>query len=108
MNGFLVFGGIIGATALGDYFLKLASLKEAALRAPEFWLGASLYMATALGFLYAMRHMNLAAIGVWYAMLTILVMAALGVIVFRESLTPREIAGVVMALGAVVLMGNQA
>ncbi len=63
-------------------------------------------MITAAGFLIAMRHMSLASIGVLYAVLTIVLMTALGVFVFKETLVPREIAGILMAFGAIGLMSR--
>ena len=108
MNAFLLVLAIVAVTAFGDYFVKVASMKEDGLRSFEFVLGMAFYLSTAVGFLYAMRHSNLATIGVWYAMLTILMMAALGVVVFKESLTTREMLGVLLALGAVGLMGERA
>ncbi len=107
MNAFVLILGIVLAGAVGDYFLKLASLKPEGVRAPEFLIGMFLYVLIAVGFLYAMRQSSLATIGVWYAMLTILAMAALGVVVFKESLTLREGLGVLLALGAVGLMSER-
>lgn len=107
MNAFLLILGVVLAGALGDYFLKLASLKHGGVRTPEFVAGMALYVLIAVGFLYAMRQSSLATIGVWYAMLTILAMAGLGVVVFKESMTMREALGVLLALGAVGLMSER-
>ena len=99
---------IVLCTVSGDYFLKRASERPSALTTLEFGLGALLYMATALGFVVAMRHMSLTAIGVWYAVLTVLLMTALGVLAFGERLDGREATGVVMALGAIALLARHA
>lgn len=99
---------IVLLTAAGDYFLKVASSKDTGHFSPEFLLGAALYMLTAAGFLLVMRHMSLASIGVWYSVLTILFMTALGVVVFDEAISRREIAGILMAFGALGLMNRVA
>jgi multidrug transporter EmrE-like cation transporter len=102
----LVVVAIVLTSVTGDYFIKLASRKSDSFLTPEFILGAALYVVTACGFLIAMRHMSLASIGVLYAVLTIVLMTALGVFVFKETLLPREIAGILMAFGAIGLMSR--
>lgn len=106
MTAQFVVVAIVFTSVLGDYFIKLASKKQASYLSFEFGLGALLYVITAAGFLVAMRHMSLASIGVLYAVLTIVLMTALGVFVFKETLVPREIAGILMAFGAIGLMSR--
>ncbi len=96
---------IIAITLAGDYFIKLASLGRG-FTAPAFWLGASLYAASAIGLLIAMRHMSLAAVGVWYSLLTIIAMTALGVIVFREPIGTREVVGLALAGASLVCLSR--
>lgn len=98
--------GMVLATIAGDYFLKLASQGNGGVQSLEFCLGAGLYVLSAVAFLYAIRHMSLAHMGVWYAVLTILFSATLGVVVFREALMARDVAGILMALGALGLMNR--
>lgn len=100
---------IVGAVVLGvtgDYFLKVASGKERALATLEFGIGAGLYILSAAGFLFAMRHMSLASIGVWYALGTVLLLAGLGIFVFKEGITGREIAGIVLAFASMGLLSR--
>ena len=106
MSSALIVVAIVLLTAAGDYFLKVASAKEAGHASPEFLHGAVLYMMTAAGFLLVMRHMSMASIGVWYSVLTIVLMTALGVFVFEEGVSGREIAGIPMAFGALGLMSR--
>src|SRR3954471_3484317 len=89
---------------LGDYFLKLASAREQPLRTSWFYLGFALYASTAFGWVYVMRHLKLATISVLYSVSMVLLLTAIGVGVFRESLSYYEVAGIVMAVASLVLL----
>lgn len=89
---------------LGDYFLKLASREEHSLRTPWFFIGFALYAATAFGWLFVMKHLKLATISVLYSVSMIVLLTAVGVGVFRESLNYAEIAGLLMAIAALILL----
>jgi len=85
-------------------FLKLASARERPLRAGWFYLGFALYASTAFGWVYVMRHLKLATISVLYSVSMVLLLTAIGVGVFRESLSSYEVAGIVMAVASLVLL----
>ena len=89
---------------LGDYFLKLASSREQPLRSGWFYLGFALYASTAFGWVFVMRHLKLATISVLYSVSMVLLLTAIGVVVFRESLSRYEVAGIVMAVASLVLL----
>lgn len=89
---------------LGDYFLKLASQEENSFRSPWFYVGFALYAATAFGWLFVMRHLKLATISVLYSVSMIVLLTAVGVVVFREALHLAEVVGLLMAIGALVLL----
>jgi multidrug transporter EmrE-like cation transporter len=89
---------------VGDYFLKLASGEKQFLKSIWFYVGFVVYGSTAVGWVYVMKHLKLATIGVVYSVSMILLLTALGVVVFRESLSYYEIAGLVMAIGSLVLL----
>ena len=91
---------------VGDFFLKLASEQEQAIWNRWFPLGAVIYACTAFGWVVAMRHMKLATIGVVYSLCMILLLAALGTIVFKERLNAAEAAGIAMAVGSLVLLSR--
>jgi small multidrug resistance pump len=88
----------------GDYFLKLASEQENSLRSIWFYVGFALYASTAFGWVFVMKHLKLATIGVVYSVAMILLLTTVGVVVFRESLNYYEIAGLLMAIAALVLL----
>jgi multidrug transporter EmrE-like cation transporter len=89
---------------LGDYFLKLASASEHSLRSIWFYIGFAVYASTAFGWVFVMKHLKLATIGVVYSVSMILLLTALGVVIFRESLNYYEIAGLVMAIASLILL----
>ena len=89
---------------LGDYFLKLASSRDQPLRTGWFYVGFALYASTAFGWVFVMKHLKLATIGVLYSVSMILLLTAVGVTMFRESLNYAELAGIVLALASLVLL----
>ena len=88
----------------GDYLLKLSSSHENPLRTRWFYAGFAVYASTAFGWVFVMRHLKLATIGVVYSISMILLLTGIGVVVFRESLSASEIAGLVMAIAALILL----
>ena len=88
---------------LGDYFLKRASEHEHSLRTIWFYVGFAVYASTALGWVFVMKHLKLATIGVVYSISMILLLTGVGVVLFREPLSYYEIAGLVMAVASLVL-----
>lgn len=102
--------GIIGFSVttaiIADYFIKLASQREASLLTWSFALGAGLYVLSAGGWLFAMKTMSLAQVGVIYSVVTILALTAMGALWFGEALEWRDGAGILLALISVVLMAR--
>jgi len=89
---------------LGDYFLKLASTSERPLRTGWFYLGFALYASTAFGWVFVMRYLKLATISVLYSVALVLLLTAIGVVLFRESLNYFEVIGIVLAVVSLVLL----
>jgi drug/metabolite transporter (DMT)-like permease len=89
---------------LGDYFLKLASAREQPLRTGWFYLGFALYASTAFGWVYVMKYLKLATIGALYSVSMVLLLTAVGVLLFRESPNYFELAGIVLAMASLVLL----
>ena len=89
---------------LGDYFLKLASRQELSFRAPWFYIGFAIYASTAFGWLFVMKHLKLATISVVYSVSMVVLLTGVGVAIFRESLGIAEIAGLLMAIAALILL----
>jgi multidrug transporter EmrE-like cation transporter len=91
---------------VGDYFLKLASQRERPLLSKEFPVGLVLYASTAFAWVYLMRYLKLATIGVVYSVCMILLLTAMGVLLFQESLSRWEVAGIVLAIASILLLSR--
>jgi drug/metabolite transporter (DMT)-like permease len=89
---------------LGDYFLKLASREKDSLWTPWFYVGFTLYAATAFGWVFVMKHLKLGTISVLYSVSMVVLLTAVGVVFFRESLNYAEVAGLVLAVVALILL----
>ena len=89
---------------LGDYFLKLASREEDSLRTPWFYVGFALYAATAFGWVFVMKHLKLGTISVLYSVSMVVLLTAVGVVIFRETLNASEIVGLILAIAALILL----
>ena len=100
----LVTIGFSAVGVRGDYFLKVASQQETPLRSIWFYVGFAVYASTAFGWVFVMQHLRLATIGVVYSVSMILLLTGIGVVFFREALNYYEIAGIIMAIGALVLL----
>jgi small multidrug resistance pump len=86
-----------GAGIVGNYLLKRASEQDNPLASPAFLVGLMLYASTAFAWLYVMRHLKLATLGIVYSVLMVLLLAGLGVVFFGESLSCLELAGIALA-----------
>jgi drug/metabolite transporter (DMT)-like permease len=100
----LVTVGFSVVGVLGDYFLKLASARERPLQTEWFYLGFALYASTAFGWVFVMKHLKLATISVVYSISMILLLTAVGVVMFRESLNSYELVGLALAVASLVLL----
>src|SRR2546422_11414829 len=89
---------------VGDYFLKVASAREQPLRTGWFYLGFALYASTAFGWVFVMKYLKLATISVLYSVSLVLLLNAIGALLFRESLNYFEVIGIVMAVASLVLL----
>ena len=66
--------------------------------------GFALYASTAFGWVMVMKHLKLATISIVYSVSMVLMLTAVGVVFFRESLSYYETAGIVLALASLVLL----
>ncbi len=89
---------------LGDFFLKLASKQPNSLKSIWFFVGFALYASTAFGWVFVMKHLKLSTISVLYSVSMVVLMTAVGAAFFRESLNLWEIAGLLMAIGSLILL----
>ena len=88
----------------GDYLLKRSSEATNPLTSRWFYLGFVVYASTAFGWVFVMRHLKLATIGVIYSVSMIVLLTIIGITVFREPLNRFEIAGLAMAVTSLILL----
>jgi drug/metabolite transporter (DMT)-like permease len=100
----LVTIGFSAVGVLGDYLLKLASSREQPLRSRWFYLGFAVYASTAFGWVFVMRHLKLATIGVVYSVAMILLLTCVGVVGFHEPVNAYEAAGIALAIASLILL----
>lgn len=85
---------------VGDYFLKRASIT---FTWSDLLIAIALYTATTPGYLWLMKFTKLAILASMGAAVNIIVVVTMGVMIFHEQLTTREILGVVLAVVAVAM-----
>lgn len=107
MNSFLILALVSLLTIAGDYCIKLASGQVAGWRTLVFAGGVVLYALPALGWYFLMRSHSLATIGVLYSASTVIMLAVLGVFVFRESFGLREALAILLAMASVAVMSYE-
>ena len=100
----LVTIGFSAVGVLGDSLLKLASARPHPLRSGWFYAGFVVYASTAFGWVYVMRHLKLATIGVVYSVAMVLLLTAIGAVGFGERLNGAEVAGIALAVAALALL----
>lgn len=111
MSALLGYGLCLGATLVviaGDFILKNAVEKGHALHSPSVFLACGLYAVSAAGWFLALRHVSLAQTGVASAIFTLMALVAMGVFLFGEKLATREVLGIAMAVGSMLLMARVA
>ena len=96
------------AVAVADVLLKKATAHgnlEQAIRSPWLWGAVGLYLLQIGFFTYAfVLGWQLSHIGALQSALYALIVLAAGVLLYRETLTPVQIVGMVLAIGGVVLI----
>jgi small multidrug resistance pump len=95
-----------GVGIAGDYFLKRASERPSPLATWVFLIGLVLYASTAFAWVFVMRHLKLATIGVIYSVSMVLLLAGMGFLFFNEALSWTEILGIVLAIAALFLLAS--
>ena len=99
---------LAGVGVVGDDFVKLAGDNPRVINWAWLTCGLVIYALTAFGWLYVMRHLKLATIGVYYSIGTVLLLVFVGAAFFHEEVSAMEILGILMAIGSLVILGKYA
>jgi drug/metabolite transporter (DMT)-like permease len=101
-------GAAIIAVAVADVLLKKAAMNgglEGALRSPYLWGAIALYLFQIGFFTYAfVVGWKLSVVGALQTALYALIVVASGVLLYRESLSPQQLVGILLAIVGVVLI----
>jgi small multidrug resistance pump len=106
MNGYVVVALLAAFVAVGDYFIKLASLETDPISNHWFWVGFAIYGASTFGWVYAMPHLKLATLGILFSLVTVLLLAGIGVGVFGETLNRYELVGLALGVVSMILLAR--
>ncbi len=93
-------------TLIADYFIKISASGDKYLATKPFLIGFALYSATTFGTHFVFKHVKMATVGAFYAVFIILGLCIIGFVSFDEHLNAYEIAGIVMALLSLILLGR--
>ncbi|MDP2789427.1 MAG: transporter [bacterium] len=94
-------------TVIGDYFIKLSGGKaDKVIDFKTFGLGLFFYILTAFGWFVVMKYFKLSTIGIVYGITTAILLVAVGVFYFKESLSFYEMVGIGLGILALILLGR--
>jgi len=98
---------LLAATGvLGDYFIKLSGNGPRYINYPHFFVGMIIYALTAFGWFYAMKHIKLGTLGIFYSVTTVILLAFVGAVFFREHLNTYEIIGVTFGVASIIILAR--
>jgi small multidrug resistance pump len=100
----LVAVGLSAIGALADYYLKLASLEDRIVRNKWFAIALVIYSSTVFGWVFVIRSIKLASVGVVYSICMVLFLTFLGAVFFKEKLSYMEYIGIGLALASLFLL----
>ncbi|HEY8514663.1 MAG TPA: transporter [Candidatus Binatia bacterium] len=91
---------------VGDSFLKMASEQAVPWRSRWFAIGFAIYASTAFGWVFVMKHLKLATIGVFYSVAMIVLLTLVGALFFGERVSAWEALGILMGIGSLVILAR--
>ena len=97
---------LAGVGVLGDYFIKEAGAGTKYILYGPFILGMVIYALTAVGWFYVMKHMKLGVLGMFYSLTTVILLAIVGAIFFRERLTMFDLVGISLGIASIIILAR--
>jgi multidrug transporter EmrE-like cation transporter len=97
---------LAGVGVLGDYFIKLSGNGSKYILYQPFFIGMILYALTAVGWFYVMKHIKLGPLGIFYSVTTVILLALVGTIFFKEHLNIYEIVGIVLGIISIIILAR--
>lgn len=96
--------GLSVICVIADALLKRAGEVPRPFTSLYFGLGALLYGASAVGWVYVLQHIKLATVGALFSAAVALLLALIGVTFFKEPLATLEILGIGFIVVGVFLL----
>ena len=102
----LIIMALAAVGVAGDYFIKVSGNGPSYVSYPPLLIGMMIYALTAIGWFYVMKHVKLGTLGVFYALTTIILLAIVGAVFFKEQLTVYDIIGIVLGVISIVFLAR--
>jgi small multidrug resistance pump len=97
---------LAGIGVMGDYFIKLSGNGPKYINHSYFLIGIAMYALTAFGWFYVMKHIKLSTLGIFYSITTVILLALVGTIFFKEHLNAYEIIGITLGIASLVILAR--
>ena len=94
-----------GVCAMADYFIKQASNNVQPIWCRQFWFAAILSFLTVFAWVNVLSRMKMSSAGMIYSFCTAGAWICMGVFFFEETLSWKEILGIVFGIISIVLLG---
>jgi small multidrug resistance pump len=97
---------LAGVGVLGDYFIKLSGSGSKYIIYHKFFIGMFIYSLSSIGWFFAMKHMKLGVLGVFYSLTTVILLAIVGAIFFRENLSIYDFIGIILGIISIIILAR--
>lgn len=92
----------------GDTLLRLAGAGAKFIDWKFFILGLLVYASTAIGWFFVLKYIKFSTVGVYYSLASLLFLVIIGHFYFKETLSAREIFGMVLGVVSIILLNKHA
>ena len=109
MTGIIPVIAVVFLAAVGvfaDYYIKLSGEGPKYINYTYFFIGMAVYAMTAFGWFYAMKHMKLGTLGIFYSVTTSILLVIVGVLFFKEQLSVYNVIGIILGLASIILLAK--
>lgn len=89
---------------IGDTLIKMAADNGHTITSPHLAAGCALYAVSAIAWFWAMQYVTLAQGAVAFGMFSLIALAVIGAVMFKEPIQTRELLGMICAILAMLLM----
>ena len=97
---------LAGIGVLADYFIKVSGSGPKYINYPYFFIGMIVYALTAFGWFYVMKYVKLSTLGIFYSVTTVVLLALVGTILFKEHLSAYETIGIILGIISIIILAR--